>query len=132
MRFSAKILLLFITAILFQTVAHAQIKLPKVFGDNMVLQRELKIPVWGIATPGATIIAELGNTKATTKADQEGKWTVHLPKFKVGGPYTLKIYEEGKTRRWYSIKRNPHRRCLAGFRVNQIWNGRYNRLKMPV
>ncbi len=38
MRFSAKILLLFLAAILFQTVAHAQIKLPGVFGDNMVLQ----------------------------------------------------------------------------------------------
>jgi len=62
----------------------------------MVLQRELKIPVWGISTPGAAIIAELGNTKATTKADQEGKWMVHLPEFKAGGPYTLKICEKEK------------------------------------
>lgn len=62
----------------------------------MVLQRALKIPVWEISTPGATINAELGNKKATTKADQEGKWMVHLPEFNAGGPYTLKIYEEGK------------------------------------
>ncbi len=89
--------LIFILAVFFQEVCQAQVALPKVFGDNMVLQRELKIPVWGNSSPGATIIAELGNKKSTSKADQDGKWMVHLPKFKAGGPYTLKIYEKGKT-----------------------------------
>ncbi len=89
--------LIFILAVFFQEVCQAQVSLPKMFGDNMVLQRELKIPVWGISSPGATIIAELGSKKATTKADQVGEWMVHLPKFKAGGPYTLKIYEKGKS-----------------------------------
>lgn len=88
--------LIFIPALFFQQLCQAQVSLPKVFGDNMVLQRELKIPVWGNSTPGATIIAELGDTKATSKADQDGKWMVHFPKFKAGGPYSLKIYETGK------------------------------------
>jgi sialate O-acetylesterase len=87
---------IFILAVFFQEVCQAQVALPKMFGDNMVLQRELKIPVWGNSSPGATIIAELGSKKATTKADQVGEWIVHLPKFKAGGPYTLKIYEKGK------------------------------------
>ncbi len=89
--------LIFILAVFFQEVCQAQVSLPKMFGDNMVLQRELKIPVWGISSPGATIIAELGSKKATTKADQVGEWMIHLPKFKAGGPYTLKIYEKGKS-----------------------------------
>ena len=112
MRVRAKILLLFIAAILFQSVAHAQIKLPKVFGDNMVLQRELKIRVWGTATPKATIIAELGNNKATTKADHQGKWMVHLPKFKAGGPYILTIYEEGKPSEGV---------VLSGILIGDVW-----------
>ena len=82
MKLHVKVLLLFLTVFLFKTVAHAQIHLPKVFGDNMVLQRELKIPVWGNSAPGAIVTAELGNAKATTEADREGKWMVHLPKFK--------------------------------------------------
>ncbi len=96
MKYRLRTLLLFLSFFLFQVVAHAQIKLPKVFGDNMVLQRGLKIPIWGNSIPNALITAELGNVKATAKADQEGKWTVHLPKFKAGGPYTLKIYEKEK------------------------------------
>lgn len=91
-----RVLLLFLTLFLFQAFVHAQIKLPKVFGDSMVLQRGIKIPIWGNSTPGALINAELGNVKATTKADQEGKWMVRFPKFKASGPYTLKIYEKEK------------------------------------
>ncbi len=104
--------LIFFLAIFFQQVCQSQVSIPKVFGDNMVLQRELKIPVWGISTPGVTIIAELGNKKATTKADQEGKWMVHLPKFKAGGPYTLKIYEEGKPDEGV---------VLSGILVGDVW-----------
>lgn len=74
----------------------SQLSLPKVFGSNMVLQRDIQIPVWGNASPGATVIATLGNIKATAKADGKGKWIVRFPKFKAGGPYTLKISEQGK------------------------------------
>ncbi len=112
MRIRVQASLLFLTLFLFQAVAHAQIKLTKVFADNMVLQRELKIPVWGNSTPGATIIAELGSRKATTKADQEGKWMVHLPKFKAGGPYTLKIYEKGKPSEGV---------MLSGILIGDVW-----------
>lgn len=101
-----------ILSLFFQQAGQAQVSLPKVFGDNMVLQRELKIPVWGISTPGATIIAELGNKKATSKANQEGKWTVHFPKFKAGGPYTLKIYEKGKPRKGV---------VLSGILIGDVW-----------
>jgi len=91
-----RVLLLFLTLFLFQAVVCAQIKLPKVFGDSMVLQRGIKIPIWGTSAPRALITAELGNVKAITKADREGKWMVRFPKFNAGGPYTLKIYETGK------------------------------------
>lgn len=91
-----RVLLLFLTLFLFHAVVCAQIKLPKVFGDSMVLQRGIKIPIWGNSAPGALITAELGNVKAITKADREGKWLVRFPKFSAGGPYTLKVYEPGK------------------------------------
>lgn len=105
-------LLLFLSMFLFQAVAHAQIKLAKVFGDSMVLQRGIKIPIWGNSTPGALITAELGNAKATAKADQEGKWMVHLPKFKAGGPYTLRIYETGKV---------VEGRVIKGILIGDVW-----------
>lgn len=107
-----RVLLLFLTLFLFQAFVHAQIKLPKVFDDSMVLQRGIKIPIWGNSTPGALINAELGNVKATTKADQDGKWMVHLPKFKAGGPYTLKIYEN---------ERPGEGIVLKGILIGDVW-----------
>jgi sialate O-acetylesterase len=79
-----------------QEECYAQITLPKVFGDSMVLQRGIKIPVWGNSAPGALVIAQLGNVRTTVTADQEGKWKVRFPEFKAGGPYGLKISESGK------------------------------------
>ncbi len=89
-------LAVFTVAQFFQTLSYAQITLPKVFGDNMVLQRGITIPVWGKASPGALVVATLGKATIKAKTDMEGKWIVHFPKLKAGGPYNLKISESGK------------------------------------
>lgn len=96
MRFRVRALLLFFTIFLFFLQTSAQISLPKVFGDSMVLQRSIKIPVWGNSTPNALVLAKLGNVQATTKANQQGKWQIKFPPFQAGGPYTLEIFESGK------------------------------------
>lgn len=85
-----------LTTFFYQSLSYAQITLPKVFGDSMVLQRDVAIPVWGNAVPGTTVVAQLGKISAVTKADSKGKWMIRFPKFKAGGPYTLKISEQGK------------------------------------
>lgn len=95
MKIIKRLLYVLLALIATQSICHAQISLPKVFGDNMVLQRDVKIPVWGNATPGTTIIAELGSVRATAIADEKGKWMVRFPEFKAGGPYTLKLSQSG-------------------------------------
>ena len=79
----------------FVALVSAQISLPKVFGDSMVLQRNIRIPIWGTATPGSHIVAQLGNRTVKVKTDKTGKWMVRFPKFNAGGPYTLSIAEAG-------------------------------------
>lgn len=74
----------------------SQIALPKMFGNDMVLQRDISIPVWGTAKPNVAIIVKLADIQSTTNADKEGKWFLKLPKLKAGGPYTLSIVENGK------------------------------------
>jgi sialate O-acetylesterase len=96
----------------FQSMCFAQITIPKVFGDNMVLQRGIQIPVWGKSAPGSSIVAELGSVIRTSKADKEGKWTIRFPKFKAGGPYTLKIHESDKPRTGIKLK---------GILIGDVW-----------
>jgi sialate O-acetylesterase len=79
-------------AILFiYSLGFAQVKLPAVFGNHMVLQRQQPIPVWGWAKPGEKISVSLNNKSATAKADKAGKWKVQLPAEEAGGPYTLTV-----------------------------------------
>ena len=71
--------------------AQAAVKLPAIFGDHMVLQREQPLPVWGWDEPGKEVTVTLGDAKATAKTDASGKWLVKLPALKAGGPLTLTV-----------------------------------------
>lgn len=71
--------------------AHADVRLPAIFSDNMVLQREKAVPVWGWAQPGEKVKVECAGQSTSTVADANGKWQVSLKSLKTGGPYTLKI-----------------------------------------
>jgi len=76
-------------------VAAADVKLPGVFGDHMVLQRGMPVPVWGWADPAETVTVTLAGQSKTATADGEGKWSVKLDAMKAGGPHELKA--QGKT-----------------------------------
>jgi sialate O-acetylesterase len=70
--------------------ARAEVKLPALFSDNMVLQRDKSIAVWGWAENGERVTVKLGNNEAVTVAEN-GKWKVFLPKMKAGGPHSLTV-----------------------------------------
>jgi sialate O-acetylesterase len=67
----------------------ADVKLPKIFSSNMVLQQGIKIPVWGWAENGERITVSFNGQTVRTKADNEGKWKVNLSEQNYGGPYDL-------------------------------------------
>ncbi|MFZ6033956.1 MAG: discoidin domain-containing protein [Melioribacter sp.] len=69
----------------------AQLSLPYIFGNGMVLQRQQEIPVWGKAAAGDTVTVELEGYKVTTIADSLGKWRTVLPAMEAGGPFVLKV-----------------------------------------
>jgi sialate O-acetylesterase len=69
----------------------SKVSLPKLFSDNMVLQREMRVPIWGCADPGERVRAELGRYAAETLADSDGKWKLYLGPLDVGGPFQLTV-----------------------------------------
>ena len=69
----------------------AEVKLPRIFSSNMVLQQGIQIPVWGWADKGEQITVKFDNHSVRTKTDSNGKWMVKLPVQQYGGPHTLTI-----------------------------------------
>ncbi len=61
------------------TIVRAQLVVPEIFSDNMVLQRDKPVPVWGKASPGHAVSVVFGGNSQTAKADESGQWKVMLP-----------------------------------------------------
>ncbi len=76
--------------------ANAQIKLPQIIRDSMILQRNSKINIWGWASKDETISVKFNNKTYRTTAGNDGKWIVQLTPIKASGPYTMEII--GKTK----------------------------------
>ena len=55
-----------------------ELKLPALFTDHMVLQRDAAVPVWGWAEAGEDVVVEFARQKKTAKADSTGKWMTSL------------------------------------------------------
>lgn len=80
-----------VAALFLTTVVRADIKLPALFSDHMVLQADTTVPVWGWASPGEEVSVSIAGQSATTTADANGKWMARLGKLKTGGPHVLSI-----------------------------------------
>ena len=69
----------------------SQVKLPAFFASNMVLQKGIKIPVWGWASPGEKITVTLDKNSATVRTGKDGKWNITLPEMNYGGPFKMTV-----------------------------------------
>ena len=72
-------------------VAFAQVKLPAIIADNMVLQQKSTITLWGWANAAEkiTVTASWNKKPVMVTADNDGKWSVNIKTINAGGPYTI-------------------------------------------
>ena len=94
----------FFALLLISLTASAELRLPKLWSDHAVIQRDRPIHVWGWADPSARVTATLhgdnGGTEETSSAttDSHGHWSVYLPPRSAGsGVYTLTVNGENNT-----------------------------------
>ena len=64
------------------TAVQADVKLPSILGNSMVLQRDLPVPVWGWAEPGEKVTVSLAGQSKDAVADAKGRWRVTLDPLK--------------------------------------------------
>jgi len=76
---------------LLEQVVQAEVRVPSIIGDNMVLQRDRKVRVWGTAGPGERITVTLNRRTAKAVSDPQGHWQAWLGPLKAGGPFILTI-----------------------------------------
>ena len=86
--------LLFLAGLVGGGEGWAAVRLPKLVGDRMVLQRETELKIWGWADPGEKVTVRFRDTPYYTEADGTGKWHVMLPPQQPGGPFLMEVNEK--------------------------------------
>src|SRR5437868_10969056 len=76
--FLARSLSAFALLLLLELPAQAEVRLPQMFADNMVLQRDQPVPVWGWASAGDEVSVSFAGQTKTVRADGRGAWRVTL------------------------------------------------------
>lgn len=92
-----KHILILILLVLSSSLMRAEIKLPAFVGNNMVLQRDAKINIWGWADPGEKVTVRFRDMKMTAKTDRDGKWSVTMAPQPAGGPYEMTVGSRKET-----------------------------------
>ena len=85
--------LFFCILFVFTSNLNAQIELGPLFSDDMILQRNSQVPIWGSAKGNekVSITSSWNNNEEITNADNNGNWTADISTPDAGGPYEIKI-----------------------------------------
>jgi sialate O-acetylesterase len=95
-------------------IAHAEVKLASPFTPHMVLQREMRVPVWGTAAADENVTVAFAGQKKSVKAGADGQWRVDLA--------ALKTSAEGQT---FTVtgSATPQPIALEDVLVGEVWLG---------
>ena len=119
-KYSHIILLFFL--LLFNNIAEAKIVLPSFFSDNMVLQQQSNVPIWGKSEKNSTVTLFTSWNKkiSITKADENGRWKIFVQTPKAGGPFVITIKDKETT-------------ILNNVMIGEVWfcSGQSN-MEMPM
>ena len=97
----------------------ADVLMPALFADHMVLQRDQANAMWGWAEPSGKVVVVFGGQTEVTRADTNGKWQVKLDPLPAGGPHNIVIEGDNES---------ASKMCLSGksgsARASPTWVGR--------
>ncbi len=85
------ILVCCVSTLVLPPAVRADVKLPPILSSHMVLQRDMAVPIWGMAAPGEKVAVKFRHQEKSVVADKDGKWLVKLNALKTGGPDVLTI-----------------------------------------
>jgi len=85
-----------LSALLLVSGVQAATTVSSIIGDNMVLQRNAPVVLWGWDDAGTKVSVSIGGSSATATAGKDGSWSVSLPAMKAGGPHEITISGSSK------------------------------------
>jgi len=91
MTFPRRLLSFLASALLLALPALAEVKLPALIAEHMVVQRDLPVHVWGTSAPNETVSVTFRGETRSASPDEFGRWSLYLPAGAAGGPFELTV-----------------------------------------
>lgn len=117
-----KYFLLFVSLLCTAAMMQAEVQLPPIFADNMILQQQTDAALWGKAEPGSkiTITTTWSKAKTVVNAGEDGKWLARVATPAAGGPYEITFNDGDKV-------------TLKNVLIGEVWicSGQSN-MEMPM
>ncbi len=103
-RLFSSLMTFLIVFVIFSSALYGKVKLPAIFGENMVLQQQTDAAIWGSASKNATVkvITSWNNKSYSARAGSGGKWKLKVATPKAGGSYELSV-SDGTTLRLKNV-----------------------------
>jgi sialate O-acetylesterase len=113
--------------LLIPVITFGQLSMPRIFADNMILQRDKRLPVWGNALPGKIVTVKLQNRLYQVTAGANGKWKVLINPLHVGASFEMDVSAPGeKSIRLTNIKAGDVWICAGQSNMNFILSAAQN------
>jgi sialate O-acetylesterase len=110
---------LFMMCAITSNAAAQNLRMPKVFGDHMVLQREIPVRMWGRAEANKKVSVKIDGLTVNTQSDRSGNWETLFPSQLAGGPFQVTVRSSGDTIRYKDVYFGDV--WLAGGQSNMEW-----------
>ena len=86
-----RLFILIVLVLSFSTPAKSDIRMPKIFCPDMVLQRDTTVAIWGWGDPGEKVTITLAGQVFKTTTSNDGNWNLNIGPYPAGGPYDMVI-----------------------------------------
>ena len=90
----SKSVIIVLAVVLIAGSAFAAVTPNPLFSDNAVLQRGIRLPVWGTADAGEKVTVTIQGQRVSAVALPSGSWMLHLKPLKAGGPFTMMVNDQ--------------------------------------
>ena len=114
-----RMLLLF--ALLPGASVSAEVTLPKILASHMVLQRDLPVHIWGMASPGEAVTVSFRGETRSAKAGELGHWSIYLSPGAAGGPFQVAVRGESAIAGSVPVQRAAQTITLDDVLVGDVW-----------
>jgi sialate O-acetylesterase len=122
---------IFLVLLFYTSFAAAQLKVPAIFSDNMVLQRDKALTIWGTATPGTNVTVSFSSQQKTVQSTITGKWQVVLSPLQVAAAPQDLVIKSDSTIIFHNVLVGDVWLCSGQSNMEYPMDRKWKRYAMP-